>query len=255
MNNYYAVKKGRHTGIFKTWDECKKEVIGYQNAEYKKFNNINDAINYLNGKNLEKEKVNKIMNDYKLLKFKNNINTINLYNIKKFNNEYYIFTDGSKQKNRFAYGVYFGNDKSNIQTNINHYLYYELSNINEKTNNIAELKAIESALYIILINKNYFNGKINIVSDSKYSINCVNLWIKKWKINNWKTSNGDNVKNKNIIISIDKLLSEIKNNNFNLNFIHQMAHKSKPNNNKKSSEYYMWYGNNMIDYLVQKAIY
>ena len=26
---YYAVKKGRKTGVFETWDECKQSVSGY----------------------------------------------------------------------------------------------------------------------------------------------------------------------------------------------------------------------------------
>ena len=34
--NTSAVRNGRHTGIFHTWEECRKEVIGYSGAEYKK---------------------------------------------------------------------------------------------------------------------------------------------------------------------------------------------------------------------------
>ena len=29
MAKYYAVRNGYHTGIFNTWDECKKEVSGF----------------------------------------------------------------------------------------------------------------------------------------------------------------------------------------------------------------------------------
>ena len=31
----YAVRKGHKTGLFYTWDECKKAVYGYSGAEYK----------------------------------------------------------------------------------------------------------------------------------------------------------------------------------------------------------------------------
>lgn len=45
---YYAVKKGLNPGIYETWEECKKQVIGYEFAEYKSFSSKNDAIAYLN---------------------------------------------------------------------------------------------------------------------------------------------------------------------------------------------------------------
>ena len=34
---YYAVRKGKKTGIFQTWDECKLQVTGFSGAEYKRF--------------------------------------------------------------------------------------------------------------------------------------------------------------------------------------------------------------------------
>lgn len=34
---YYAVKNGRKTGIFTSWDECKKQVDGFSSAIYKSF--------------------------------------------------------------------------------------------------------------------------------------------------------------------------------------------------------------------------
>lgn len=48
--NFYAVKKGRITGIFDSWDDCKKAVDGYSGAEYKGFSNEYDAGAYLEGK-------------------------------------------------------------------------------------------------------------------------------------------------------------------------------------------------------------
>lgn len=34
---YYVVWAGRKTGIFKTWDECKQQVHGFQGARFKSF--------------------------------------------------------------------------------------------------------------------------------------------------------------------------------------------------------------------------
>lgn len=45
---YYAVKSGLKTGIFNSWDECKKLVSGYPNAEYKGFSTLEEAKNYMN---------------------------------------------------------------------------------------------------------------------------------------------------------------------------------------------------------------
>ena len=34
---FYAVKQGRKTGIFTSWDEAKAQVDGYSGAVYKSF--------------------------------------------------------------------------------------------------------------------------------------------------------------------------------------------------------------------------
>ena len=36
-NKYYAVKKGRKPGIYDTWDECRKQTLGFSGAVYKSF--------------------------------------------------------------------------------------------------------------------------------------------------------------------------------------------------------------------------
>ncbi|MBE6041824.1 MAG: ribonuclease HII, partial [Clostridiales bacterium] len=43
----YAVKKGRTTGIFTSWDDCKAQVDGFPGAEYKSFADPQDAMAYL----------------------------------------------------------------------------------------------------------------------------------------------------------------------------------------------------------------
>ncbi|MCD8108786.1 MAG: RNase H1/viroplasmin domain-containing protein [Clostridiales bacterium] len=44
---FYAVKKGRKTGIFLSWAECERQVKGFPKAEYKSFTVREDAENYL----------------------------------------------------------------------------------------------------------------------------------------------------------------------------------------------------------------
>ncbi|EJP19520.1 caulimovirus viroplasmin / ribonuclease HI multi-domain protein [Peptostreptococcaceae bacterium AS15] len=45
---FYAVKKGRQTGIFETWEECKKNTTGYKNALFKSFKTLAEAKSFLN---------------------------------------------------------------------------------------------------------------------------------------------------------------------------------------------------------------
>lgn len=44
---YYAVKKGRESGIYTTWEECKKQVDGFSGAIYKSFPTELEAKEYL----------------------------------------------------------------------------------------------------------------------------------------------------------------------------------------------------------------
>ena len=48
---YYAVRAGRKTGIFETWDDCKAQTIGYKGAEFKSFPTMDEAQAYLRGEN------------------------------------------------------------------------------------------------------------------------------------------------------------------------------------------------------------
>ena len=61
------------------------------------------------------------------------------------------------------------------------------------TNNKMELTAAIKAVQ-------YFKKKIiiNIYTDSKYLKDGITIWIKKWKLNGWKTSNKKNVKNSDL---------------------------------------------------------
>jgi ribonuclease HI len=58
---YYAVRSGRKTGIFLTWEKCKESVHGFAGAEFKSFKDEDSALTYLSGNtaaqvSVEKEK-------------------------------------------------------------------------------------------------------------------------------------------------------------------------------------------------------
>ena len=52
---YYAVRTGRKTGLFTTWDECKDAVHGFKGAVYKGFETMEEARQYLAGASTAKE--------------------------------------------------------------------------------------------------------------------------------------------------------------------------------------------------------
>jgi len=73
----------------------------------------------------------------------------------------------------------------------------------DTTNNMMELTAVIKALESL-------NRKCEIIvtTDSNYVKNGITDWINKWKINGWKTANKKPVKNKNLWIELDLLVSQ-----------------------------------------------
>ena len=102
--------------------------------------------------------------------------------------------------------------------------------------------------------------RINIVSDSEYTIKACTEWIKKWKTNNWKTSTGGDVKNRELIESIDKSLETIgkinakvpKENAIILNFIHVKSHQEQAE--KGTYQHFIWEGNLIADGLATNIL-
>ena len=66
------------------------------------------------------------------------------------------------------------------------------------TNNRMELMAP-----IMALKKIRKKSEITIFTDSKYVKDGITDWIKKWKVNNWRSSNKKTVKNKDLWIKLD----------------------------------------------------
>ena len=103
-----------------------------------------------------------------------------------------IYTDGACSGNPGigGWGVVIIDNKDKIT----------LLNGGEKitTNNRMELTAAINAIL-------YFKKKHNleIFTDSKYLKDGIESWIHRWKINGWKTSNKQPVKNKDLWLILD----------------------------------------------------
>ena len=63
MAKFYAVKEGKKTGIYHTWDECKEQVNGYSGAVYKSFTNEEEAKAFI------KKEERKVSDDLTLLAY------------------------------------------------------------------------------------------------------------------------------------------------------------------------------------------
>lgn len=280
MENYYVVKKGHKTGIFKTWDECKAATSGYSNPIFRKFNSFNEAqeffktnysktINSSNNKksnnkpstsqpsnNINLEKINNMVKAIKHSPYSENLN----YNVEAWNsinNEIYIFTDGSSRKTNIqpnsGTGVYLGHQCINIK-----------EQYNDRTNNMCELQGLDYAFKLI-VKYAYELSKmkkiIKIVSDSEYCIKACSIWLPNWKKNNWKTSTGEDVKNRDLIESIDSYMSRIKLLNSKLpdeekikiKLIHINSHQQMPDINDKIA-FSLWFGNHVADCLASGIV-
>ena len=74
---------------------------------------------------------------------------------------------------------------------------------NNTTNNKMELTAAIEALKHFQKREN-----ITLITDSKYVKDGIQTWIKNWKKNNWKTSAKKPVKNKELWIELDDLITK-----------------------------------------------
>jgi ribonuclease HI len=268
--SYYVVKKGNQPGIYKTWEECKKAVTGFSSPIYRKFTIFEEAYNFYHSKDISKDiskdvqqsdldeqiqKVKELVKQIKSSDFSNDIN----YSVEHWNtinNEIYIFTDGSSRRS-----------SEHFNSGVGIYLGYKCTNIKEKyhdkTNNHCELTGIDYAFKLIIRYCNELSKMarpIKIVSDSEYSIKCCSIWVQQWKNNNWKTKSGDDVKNKDIIESIDTSMQRIKlinskldtQNKIKVSFLHINSHQ-KPDITDKF-KYSLWFGNYVADGLSQNII-
>lgn len=239
---YYAVLKGFNRGIYTNWELCRKNVIGFKGAIFKKFKSMNEAQTYIKNQNQNTvSKISSHKND-EILTFKDNndffetiitepgeiLIDVELY--QKLNYSYSnesicvdtvtktcpVYVDGSSKKNGQStlspsgYGVFFGkNDKRNAAISL-----MKVDNVfkNKPTNQRAELFAIKHAL-IEISNEIFLDKKLSvkylIYSDSIYAKNCFTVWYEKWMKNSWKNSKGLLVSNLDIIKSIIPLLNYI----------------------------------------------
>jgi ribonuclease HI len=195
-----------------------KKPIELSFTEYKKIKSSGksisqaqiDANQYYNNINKIVLDIKQNLKDNELIKYQFNNENIKEFEPSSWNRlkrTYYIYTDGSFQSGtkRAGYGIYFGNNTSNLSVRMP----------DGTTNNYCELLSIYNSLKIIKKYINHFKGPIIIISDSKYSITSLTDWCYNWIKNNWRSSTGKEVKNKELIKKCFLLLCEINEININ----------------------------------------
>ncbi len=162
----YAVRVGRNTGIFNSWEDCKREVMGYKGAIYKSFEDIEDANSFL-GIGVEKT----VVTDFDAVYYVDGS-----YNIKTTNFSYGVVLLRNEQEEHFKKSF---DDK-------------ELSSMRNVAGEIFGAQfAMENAIE---------NGFKNIEIYFDYE------GIEKWALGLWKTNKDGTIAYKNYYDSIkDKL--------------------------------------------------
>ena len=215
MGKFYAVKKGRKTGIFTTWAECQKQVSCFPKAEFKSFISKQEADDWL--KEIKSSNENR-RKSYSVI----------------------VYTDGGSRNHGNKKGEHV---KKNDKAAWAYLIKYQGSIISDtdgeygSTNNRMEIMALKKAL-LDLKQRELQNEKILVVLDSKYVLDAITKrWLQSWEKNGWKTSAGTGVKNKELWMEISRLLPEFP----NLDYQWTKGHANDE-------------GNNLVDELLNKTM-
>jgi len=113
------------------------------------------------------------------------------------------------------------------------------------SNNRGELTAIKFALEFLHDNAHLFSfDSVVLVTDSKYSMNCLDKWYEKWK------RTGRVKKNLDLIGSAYDTLRRLRD-KFPVEFRHCYSHRDEPP--RDSLDWFIWRGNYIADSLCTRA--
>jgi ribonuclease HI len=214
---FYVVWKGAKTGVFSTWAEVQNHTQGRSDAQFMGFPSKAEAeaafaSTYTKalmkrslankGDASTKAKVTSSSTTKKTST--NSPNNISAHGESNITAEIQIYCDGACSPNPGKSGTGLALYQQGKITA----LYYGLYQANG-TNNTAELNGL---LYSFKLAQKYLANveQVQILSDSKYSIDCITKWAKGWQAKGWTRGNGEEIKNLSLIIECFALYQEIK---------------------------------------------
>ncbi|XP_048209427.1 ribonuclease H1 isoform X3 [Perognathus longimembris pacificus] len=172
---FYAVRRGRRTGVFLSWNECREQVNRFPAARFKKFATEDEAWAFVrNSASPGGSEGDHVV----------------------------VYTDGccssnGRKRARAGIGVYWGPG---------HPLNVGIRLPGRQTNQRAEIhaacKAIEQA-------KAQNISRLALYTDSMFTINGITNWVQGWKRNGWRTSAGKDVINKEDFMALDRLAQDM----------------------------------------------
>jgi len=207
---FYVVWAGKNTGIFNNWPEVQKSVIGYKGAKHKSFPTRVEAEAALRNPPKQTKAPSSSTKGSKTP-----TSSTQLAAAMSSFFDVHIFSDGGCDPNpgEAASGVAVyesGSLKS---------LYHGLYEPNG-TNNTAELNALHQAM--LIAHKELKQGrKVQILSDSTYSVNSMTLWGEGWKRSGRLFGKGKALANRELIAQMLEVYSEIA---AHINLVHVKAH-------------------------------
>ena len=193
---YYAIAKGRVPGVYTSWEEAKKQISHFKEARFKKFDTLEQAQEFVN---LHKTP------DFFMKMLGLDAPIVPEESMSKPpENSLVVFTDGACSNNGKMNAVA---GYSVVWPDYPDYTYSsKLDSSDIQTNNRAEYTGLIQALRIANEIDPTLSKKLYIYTDSMLLVNSINKWMKKWKLNGWKTATHEPVKNRDLLEEIDSLI-------------------------------------------------
>jgi len=209
---FYAVARGRKTGIFTSWPEAERQVKGFAGARFKSFKTKQEALAFLKDPSYKTSgsSSKNFKSDSKTPKTGQGQAAKAAYP----ENAVMVYTDGGAIGNPGpgGYGVVFESGETFC------------GGFNLTTNNRMELLAVITALEAL-------DGEtrpICLHSDSRYVVNGITKnWAKSWKRRGWKKSDGSAAMNPDLWQRLLELLEDL-----DVRFFWVKGHAGNPLNEK-----------------------
>ena len=177
---FYAVKRGRKTGLYTVWAECAAQVKGFQGAVYKGFMTENEARAWLGGADARTEQPRA---------------AAEMAEPSAPDADYIIHTDGSCLRNPGGAGGW----AAVIETAATGAVEEKSGGDPETTNNRMELTAALMALTAVPE-----GARVALYTDSQYLKNAfTKFWLPAWKKRGWKKADGEPVLNQDLWVQLD----------------------------------------------------
>ena len=197
---YYVVWKGAKTGVFEQWNDVKNHTQGRADAQYMGFLSKAEAeaafqstyTKALTNRSMSKGSSAKPAASVADVKTDSAGVSNSLASVKQ-NADINIYCDGACSPNPGKSGTGMAVYQQQQLIELWYGLFEPMG-----TNNTAELNGILAALNYA--QEHIKQGKtVQVLSDSKYSIDCITKWAKGWQAKGWTRGKGEEIKNLEVI--------------------------------------------------------